>query len=48
MKSKTICEVCGEIIKRENYSELMLNPQMELLPLCPKHLAEKYKGIKND
>lgn len=44
MKNKTICEVCGKTVERENYSELMLNPKMELIPLCPEHFAEKYTG----
>lgn len=37
------CKKCKKKIYRKHYSELMLNPNMELIPLCPEHLAEEYK-----
>lgn len=36
------CELCDKIADRKDLSELMLNPHMQLIPLCKEHF--KYGG----
>ncbi len=43
-KEITLCRICGVEMKRENYSELMLNLKMGLINLCPKHF--KYEKVR--
>ena len=39
------CELCDKIIDRNRLSELMLNPYIQLIPLCDEHF--KYQIKKN-
>lgn len=38
------CNLCDKIVDRKNISELMLNPHIQLIPLCEEHF--KYETIK--
>lgn len=33
------CELCDKIVDRKRLSELMLNPNMQLIPLCDEHFT---------